>query len=41
MNTYRRAEKRMSTKKKMESNVQEDRTSMDGLYIVASADGDK
>ena len=40
-NTHRRAEKRVSTKEKMDSNVQEERTSMGGLYIVASADGDK
>lgn len=40
MNTHRRAEKRVSTKEKMDSNVQEEKTSMDGLYIVASTDGD-
>jgi hypothetical protein len=40
-NTHRRAQKRVSTKEKMDSNVQEERTSMDGLYIVASAGGDK
>lgn len=42
MNTHWRAEKRVSTKEKMDSNVHEERTSMDGLYIVtADDDGDK
>jgi len=41
MNTHRRAEKRVSTKEKMDANVHEEGISMDGLYIVASADGEK
>jgi hypothetical protein len=36
-----RAEKRVSTKEKMDTNVHEEKTSMDGLYIVAVADSDK